>query len=260
MAELPLGWNTDLAVLDAAGARITGHCDYLLVRTPGNPGYHWGNFILVLDEGAVDEPERWVATFERHFPRAEHRAIGLPCAADPSLWNRAGLELGADEALLAESMPQLRPLPAGYTVRQLSDPGDWRRSAEAHIAEHSRAGGEVVDAYEAFEFRLMHSSMRIAERGLGAYFGVFTGGRLVAQLGIVKCGPRARYQGVLTDVDHRRRGLAGHLLGVAADWARTQGNRQWVIVAEPDSPAGRLYRSVGFVPTDRSYQAYRAKA
>ena len=47
MHELPLAWRTDLAILEMSGAQVTGFEDYILVRSPDNPGYHWGNCILV---------------------------------------------------------------------------------------------------------------------------------------------------------------------------------------------------------------------
>ena len=66
----------------------------------------------------------------------------------------------------------------------------------------------------------------------------------------------ARYQAVLTDGGHRRRGLASHLLGAAADWAHTRGCERLVILAEADEPPSRLYQTLGFAPVLRSAQAY----
>ena len=77
-------------------------------------------------------------------------------------------------------------------------------------------------------------------------------------VGIVGGGRPARYQAVGPDPDHRRRGLAGRLLGRAAAWAAEQGCTEWVIVTEAVNPAGRLYRSVGFVPTTETASVYLA--
>jgi len=83
---------------------------------------------------------------------------------------------------------------------------------------------------------------------------------LASSLGIVVCDATARYQSVGTDAGHRRRGLAGHLLGVAAEWSAGKGCDNWVIITEAGNPAGRLYRSVGFAPDVCNARAYRAPA
>ena len=51
--DVPLSWHTDLAVLAASGSWVEEHADHLVVRTPANPSYHWGNFVLVTDPTAV---------------------------------------------------------------------------------------------------------------------------------------------------------------------------------------------------------------
>jgi GNAT superfamily N-acetyltransferase len=97
----------------------------------------------------------------------------------------------------------------------------------------------------------------LSDRNIAAFFGTFSDGVLVADLGIVRCDRIARYQSVGTDAEHRRRGLAAHLLGLAAHWAGDQGCEQWVIVTEASNPAGHLYRSLGFAPDSGNAQAYR---
>jgi len=218
---LPLGWRTDVAVRRLSGAQVDEHSDHLVVRTPADPAYHWGNFVLVTDPAAVDDAGRWLRTFEAEFPAADHRAVGL--VAEPQhriAWAAADMVLEHEDVLASSTGPVRRPLAAGYEVR----PAASRRVAPAS----------------------------------SAFFGAYAGGRLAASLGIVDCGDGiARYQEVRTEPEHRRRGLASHLLGVAADWAAERGCRQWVILADTDSDAGRLYRSLGFGFVQRSTQAYR---
>src|SRR5215470_5926613 len=44
-----LGYRTDLAILALEGSQVTDHGDHLVIRTPGNPDYWWGNFLLLRD-------------------------------------------------------------------------------------------------------------------------------------------------------------------------------------------------------------------
>jgi hypothetical protein len=77
MRKLSLGWATDVAVLEHTGSTIDDRGDHLVVRTPHNPTFDWGNCVLVTDPGAVDDAERWVRVFQASFPAASWVAIGL---------------------------------------------------------------------------------------------------------------------------------------------------------------------------------------
>ena len=253
--DLPLGWHTDLAVLRLTGSTIDEQPDHLVVRTPANPNYYWGNFVLVTDPDRIDDPQHWLDVFETTFPGAPHRAIGMVSAPrDPDAWTALDLELEHDDVLATDTCPEPGPVPQGYLFKQIADAIEWEQSTGLRIDEF--AG----DSAHEMEFERRSTTQRVAmsEEGHVAWFGAFHGDRLVAELGIVDCGEGvARYQSVVTGADHRRRGLAGHLLGVAAGWARERGARSWVIVAEDGSPAARLYRSRGFAPADTGHRATR---
>ena len=84
--------------------------------------------------------------------------------------------------------------------------------------------------------------------GHGSWFGAFTDGRLVAQLGICSAGRGiARYQSVETHPAARGQGLAGTLVYEAGRHAMAElAASTLVIVAESGHQAERVYRSVGF--------------
>jgi GNAT superfamily N-acetyltransferase len=125
------------------------------------------------------------------------------------------------------------------------------------LRENLRTGEYDPEVHERFVRTRVLTRRSLSDRNVAAFFGVFSDGVLVADLGIVRCDRIARYQSVGTDAEHRRRGLAAHLLGLAARWAGDQGCDQWVIVTEASNPAGRLYRSLGFAPDRGNAQAYR---
>lgn len=249
--DLPLGWHTDLAVHRLSGARIDDRGDHLVVTTPAEPTYHWGNFVLVTDPGTVDEAARWLATFEAVLPDARHRAVGLVAEpADRIAWPAVGLQLEREDVLATSSGPEQRPPARGYRIGEIRGDEDWAQAAAA--------ADQPTPAHAEFARRRAATRRAIVERGRAAFFGAFADGALAASLGIVDCGAGIfRYQDVQTAPEHRRRGLASHLVGVAADWAAARGCRQWVIIADTGSDAGRLYRSLGFDFVLRSSQAYR---
>jgi GNAT superfamily N-acetyltransferase len=255
--DAPPGWLTDLAVLELTGSSFDVHGDHVVVRTPGNPGYHWGNFVLVTDRSATADADRWVNVFTEAFPRAGWLAIGLLAPpADEARWRAAGLDVEVDAVLTTGTLPRLAPLADGYAVRQLSG-ADWDASLARAVAENDGSGREDPASYREFASKRVAARRELSDRALAAFFGAFQGDRLVAELGIVRCGATARFQDVGTDAEHRRRGLASHLLGVAATWAGDRGCRQWVIVTEATNPAGRVYRAAGFVPDIGSANVHR---
>lgn len=260
MRDLPPGWETDLAVLRLSGSTIDDRGDHLLVRTPDNRDFHWGNFVFVTDEKRVDDAARWVDTFRAALPEVTWTAIGLIRPPDdPDGWTEQGLDLELDEVLTTHSLPRQTPLAVGYAVRRLSG-GDWAQSVARSVAENDRTREHDPESFARFARGRVDARRALSERGIAAFFGAFADEVLVADLGIVRCGTTARYQSVGTDEEHRRRGLAAHLLGVAARWSADRGCDRWVIITEATNPAGRVYRGVGFRPDTVNAQAYRAPA
>ncbi len=258
MRSCPPGWATDLAILEHTGSVVEDHEDHLVVRSPHHPDFFWGNFVLVTDEDAVDDARRWVGVFHAAFPDARWVAIGLPRmpVADDA-WVAQGLALELDDVLTTRTLPRRTPLAEGYTVRRFNG-ADWEQDLARALADNVRSDEHDPAEFERFSRGQLRTRQDLCARDLGAWFGAFADGVLVADLGIVRCGAAARYQDVTTDEPHRRRGLAAHLLGVAAQWAADGGCEQWVIVTEATNPAGRVYRSLGFAPDTGMVQAYRA--
>ena len=254
---LPPGWATDLAILGHVGSAVEDRGDHLVVRTPRIPDFHWGHFILVTDGDAVGDAPRWLALFRAAHPRATWVSIGLARMPDDvSSWEAMGLPPEPTDVLTTPALPRWTSLAEGYTARALDEGDDGRRVARA-VEENARTGEHEPVSHERFVRARILVQHELRRRGLAAFFGVFADGVLVADLGIVRCGPLARYQWVTTDPEHRRRGLAAHLLGVAARWAGERGCERWVIVTETTNPAGRLYRSVGFAPDVPNVEVYR---
>jgi GNAT superfamily N-acetyltransferase len=261
VTDLPPGWHTDLAVLRLAGSAVTSYDDHLVVRTPDNPTYHWGNFLLVTDPSAVDEATRWVDRFVEVFPDARHRAVGLLSEPRHEPWAALGLTVELDDVLSTDVLPELRACTDGYTARALTTADDWEQQVAAAVRENERTGEHDPVSHPTYLRARALSDQALVVRGAGAWFGAFRDGHLVADLGIVDCGGGvARYRSVGTHAEHRGRGLAGHLLGLAASWAADHGCTRWVILTEADNPAGRLYRSLGFAPGVGNVQAYRSPA
>jgi GNAT superfamily N-acetyltransferase len=234
------------------GAQVIDRGDHLVIRSPDNPSFWWGNFLLL---GAMPEPGAagaWLARFAAEFPAARHVALAVDTLDDqavmPGEFGAAGLEAQRGTVLTCAAVRPPPHLSEAAEIRPLVSDADWRQSFELGV----RCFGD--DGAQEYLKRRAAARQRLTRAGAGAWFGAFSGGRLVAQLGVCDAGDgMARYQDVETDPVARRRGLAGTLVWHAGRYGReVLGASTLVIVADPAAAAIRLYRACGFA--DRQSQ------
>jgi len=243
---------TDLAIRVLEGASVAERDGYLVVCTPDNPNFWWGNFLLL---DALPEPGSaggWLDRFTAEFPAARHVAIGIDTCqsgvAVPADFIAAGLEPERSIALTATQVAAPPHLNLEVEIRPLAADDDWQQSIDLGLRLYAGDGMTDLDYYHGRAL----SRRKITEQGHGAWFGAFEDDKLVAQLGVFRAGDGiARYQHVETDTAARRRGLAGTLVWQAGVYALEElGARTLVIVADQDGDAIRLYRSVGFADAE----------
>lgn len=243
-----IGWRTDVALRRLEGAEILEHDDHLVIRTPSNPGYRWGNFLLFHAAPRPGEEKRWLELFKAAFPKADHVAIGFDSPAgetgEAAGFSARQLSVQADTILTSDSLRRPRSEPPRATFRALHSDEDWRRAVELRLTvdESAEAG------YRDFLTRQMQAIREVCERGHGAWFGAFSDDQMRSSLGIFDAGSGvARFQSVDTLPEHRRQGLASNLLCAAGEYAGSQlGAHTLVIAADPGYLALKIYRSLGF--------------
>jgi RimJ/RimL family protein N-acetyltransferase len=246
-----LGFRTDVALRILEGAEVTDRGDYLVIRTPDNPDFWWGNFLLLARVPGPGQSREWLARFAAEFPAARHVTLGVDTADDvklPEDFAAAGIEAERATVLTAAGLGP-PPYPNNEAeIRPLASDADWRQSVD--LAIRCFDGDEPGDYLE----RRTAARRRLTQDGTGSWFGAFEGGRLLAQLGLFDVGDGyARYQHVETDPAARRRGLAGTLVAAAGRYGHeVLGTSTFVIVADPADVAIRVYRACGF--TDRQSQ------
>lgn len=256
MEVLSRAWRTDLALLAASGSTIEHRGTHLVVRTPDNPGFRWGNFVLLRRAPLRQQVERWVGLHEELFPGSQHRTFGVD---DPSgdrgsltVFADLGFETSESAVLTADDVHLPRNAHPAARIRRLVSDRDWSQRVALAIA-----CGEHGPAFETFARRQAAAERRLAESGAGTWFGAFDGDRMVSGLGIFRAGDGlARFQNVETHPESRGRGLAGTLVHHAGRYALDDlGVRSLVIVADPDHVAMRIYQRVGFTRTESQLQA-----
>lgn len=246
-----LGYRTDL-IFPAFDGEIIDRGSYIVVRTPSNPTFYWGNFLLFENPPAEGDYDRWRELFVREVgvhPKTKHMTFGWDTVRGeqgivaPFLEN--GFRLDKSTVMTAHKLhPPAHPA-EDLVVRPLVSDDDWAQSVENQVVTREPEFSE--EEHRIFRQRAMDRYRKMAARGMGDWFGGFLGTRLVADLGIFHTGRVGRYQSVQTHPDFRRRGMAGKLVYQASAYAMDRyGLDTLVIVAETDSGAGRLYQSLGF--------------
>jgi hypothetical protein len=76
-------YRTDLALLELGGSVVDDRGDRLVVRTPSNPSFHWGNFLLLDRVPAAKDVPFLLGELDAMFPASHHRALGVDGTLPP---------------------------------------------------------------------------------------------------------------------------------------------------------------------------------
>lgn len=248
-----LAYETDFLVIAETG-RVDHRPDYSVGRTPENPGYLWGNLILMPEPPQAGDLTKWTEIFAREFEHetgVRHQTFGWdsPSGEDGAAaeFVQAGFERLRSDVLIAETL-DLRPPPEPadlLEMRPLESNGDWEKATELQIL--CRGAGFDPSEFRDFKVRRMRAFRRLVEEDRGRWYGAFLGDQLVGDLGLFSFDGTARFQLIETHPDHRRRGVCRNLLYFSAhDFLLTGDADTLMIVAEEDSAESKIYQSVGF--------------
>ena len=252
-----LAFRTDLAMLEHSGSSVEDHGTHLVVRTPDNPTYWWGNFLLLAAApGDVEEARSWIDTFRLDLPEARHRTFGVDgtdgTATDLAPFAELGFDTEWSSVMTATSVHEPPRPHREATYRPLTSEDDWDQQLSLSLA-----GEDPVDYSLDFCRGRVRADRALVAAGYGAWWGAFVGERLCASMGLFTASEGlARFQTVKTHPDARGRGLAGTLVHRVSRYGFDElGARTLVMVADPDYLAIRIYRSVGFAESERQLQA-----
>ncbi|WP_280152530.1 GNAT family N-acetyltransferase [Piscinibacter sp. XHJ-5] len=270
--QLSLGWRTDL-IFPRFDAHVIERSDHWLIRTPHNPTYWWGNFLLYPRAPREGDAHAWLAAFDEEIasvqPQSRHIAIGVDAAAPfelPPDFAAAGL-CACETTVLSLRAGRLRTtakvLPAGLVARPLRLAAESPLAIEQQVA--SDDDGHEPVGYRVFRERQMqrYAAMELAR--LGHWFGVLArtpqGQAMTAGCGLFRDGTLGRFQYVSTHPAWRRRGLCTALVhAVCRHGFEAMGLDTLVIAADPDDVAIGIYESLGFERTASAWQLERRPA
>jgi GNAT superfamily N-acetyltransferase len=249
-----VGLATDLELAATRGT-IDDRGGYLVVATPDDPTYYFGNMLVLPAPPQVGEVGYWSRKFAEELGR------------DPAIrhvtfrWDGIAGDVGAaDELAAAGFKVEVSQVLSARTINAPRVELDVRPLAAREVTQTAELEYADADRHdEAFRQFLLRRAVwkqSLVATGKAMWFGAFDRGVLVGSLGLVALGTRARYQDVQTAATHRKRGIAAALLAAAAREV-LPSIQELVIVAEPDSAASRVYERIGFRAIERVASACR---
>lgn len=258
--ELGLGWQSHL-LASRFGAQVVERDDCIVLRTPDNPTYYWGNCLILPDAPRDEALPHWLARFDEEIaakqPASRHLAFGINAAAiDTALpaWRAAGIDEFDETAVLTLepaglTEPPDLPNAPGLVLRALAFPQELDVAVDAQVA--ARDESFAAEGYRVFRHAAMLRIAAMQTEGTANWYGAMVQEVLAADCGLVHDGRMGRFQFVQTQVAWRRRGLCRALVHHVCRYAfNTLGLQRLVMCADPHDVAIAIYRSVGFVQVE----------
>jgi hypothetical protein len=167
-----LGFQTDLMIRAMEGSEVIDHPGYVTVRSPENPEFWWGNFLLLPARAAHGAAGPWLDRFHAEFPGAGHLALGLDGTGDPGAdlggFTKAGLELNRETVLTATALREPLHMNRDAVIRPLATGRDWQQAVELQAISNAADGGAVSQTFTEARYA---ARRRATEAGHGAWFG-----------------------------------------------------------------------------------------
>lgn len=264
--ELRPGWRTDF-LLHRVGAEVIERADCLVVRSPGNEGFYWGNCLMIPQTPGDGDLAHWLRRFDEEVaagrPGVRHVAIGVngPVPPEGTLpsWIESGFEF-IETATLRLMPGQLRsPSEAEVDVAPRLRPIDFTRDIPAFVdLQCADPQGHEPEGYRVFREKQMRRFAQLYAMGQGDWFGLWVGDALVADCGLLREGALGRFQNVLVHPAWRRRGLCRTLIHSVCRWGFERwGLTELMMCADPEDIAIDIYESLGFERFDREWGLQR---
>lgn len=252
-----LGYRTDL-IFARFDSEIIDRGEFLVIRTPLNPTFHWGNYLIFDAPPKEGDFERWRALFAQEIgtpPEVKHIALGwdAPDGATGVIAPFEAAGFAVDYGVILTASAVIRPPKCSdeAMIRPLTGTTE-EQSAAVELQIFCREEPYEEEGYRLFRERQMARYAAMDRAGLGRWFGAFWDGKLIGDCGVYRDGDVARFQSVEVHPEYRRRGVCGALIYRAARYALDEmGVKTLVMAADEAYHAAKIYESCGFRPTEK---------
>lgn len=248
-----LGYQTDFSLIKFEG-QIEDRGNYLVIRSPKNPGYFWGNLLFFQNPPSGTDYKVWTDIFKKEFPKSNHMTFAWDDISGREGVNEEFLKHGFKKeksiVLSTESVDKNENYNSKVKVKPLDSEVDFRKAVEIQI----ELGGDYLskESWRSYHTKAMAVYRGMIDKGLGKWFGAYIDGELAGSLGIFVDSGVGRFQQVNTVEKFQRRGVCSTLVYESAKYAfENMKAEKLVMVADENYHAAKIYESVGFRPGHR---------
>ncbi|RXJ70613.1 hypothetical protein CS022_22850 [Veronia nyctiphanis] len=235
---------------------IVTHKDgYTLVKTPSNPTYFGGHYLILDSPPEADKFTHWEQTFRNELPDSEHLLLSWRCPdnqedIDVSYFSGKGYDISHSVYLTAKQFREPEQLNHSLTIRKIISDDDWSAVLELDLLQNKNFEPEK---YRTFATTHYQTYREMTAQGLGDWYGAFLNDQLVGHLGLYYDGEIGRFQNVVTHPDFRRQGICKTLVYSVSTQAKTTLNLESLVLeADEEYIAANIYKSLGYEETERT--------
>ncbi|CAM3666706.1 hypothetical protein VA7868_00173 [Vibrio aerogenes CECT 7868] len=234
--------------------QVTEKENYVVVKTPSNPGFYWGNYLVFPQPPLGGDFLHWRHLFVSEFRNDQDVKHMSFCWLKPtehiqteySDFLSQGFEY--DEVLVLKGSQFCLPGRRNEEIqcRPVLTDAEWQQVIALHLLVYPDSCRNEAECLYVDRTYAAYRSMQAA--GLGGLHGAFIGDQLVASLGLFFDGEIGRFQNVETHPDFRQRGICKTMvydISVAAMQQHPQ-IRHLILHADSEYIAAEIYRSVGY--------------
>ncbi len=229
--------------------QIEDRGDYVAIKTPGLPGFFWGNYLLFPTPPGPEDYGRWRDAYRAEFgteKEVSHEAFGWdsPTGEVGSVepFQEAGFRVSRESVMVANRAIRPPHLNAEVETRIAASDEEWA-SAEDCMAGYS---GDGVSTNKRLAKKLA-TWRNLTKKKAGGWYNAYLNGRVVGGVGTYQARDTFVVEEVATHPDFRRRGVARTAVYSACRQAIEHPNvEQLLLYADHGSAAERMYEQIGF--------------
>ena len=181
-----LGFRTEMIFHRFDGV-ILDRGDYMVVKTPSNPGFYFGNLLLFFQAPKLGSLKTWKKLFQKEFkdsPAVKYFTFlwdsPTEGIGDVTEFGMEGYKVDFSVVLTAKSVHIPQKFNPHVEVRPITTDAEWKEATENQILSKVTDYDEAD--YRLFKERQMARYRAMSGQGLGHWFGAFLNGKLVGDL------------------------------------------------------------------------------